>query len=197
MPALSGRTVAILCDFTFEDMELMWPKMRLEEEGATVVVVGGHPAGTKYTGKYGYPVKSDKCADDVSADDFAALIIPGGFAPDYMRRVAKLCTLTTTMLEQGKPVAAICHGPWMFCSARRAADNSPVIKGHSSTAFVAIKDDIINAGATWVDQPVCISRSFGELLITSRTPGDLIPFALAIIDAIKSSSSAGSAMALS
>ena len=186
--SLTGRSVAILCDFAFEDMEVMYPKLRLEEEGVKIVVVGIHPAGMKYAGKYGYPIISHKCINDCSADEFAGLVIPGGFAPDYMRRNAAMRSFTTSMLEQGKPVAAICHGPWMLCSARRAADNSPVAKGHTVTSFVAIKDDMLNAGAQWVDDAVVTSRVNNEVLITARTPNDLIPFCLTIIDALRASS---------
>ena len=135
------------------------------------------------TGKYGYPLKSDKCIDDVSAEGYAALVLPGGFAPDYMRRSPKMLAMISTMAEQGKPVAAICHAPWMLCSARRA-NGSPIAKGHRMTCFSAIKDDVINAGAEYVDEAAVVSKAGGEVLITSRTPGDLTSFVHAIIDEI-------------
>ena len=111
-PRLDGKTVVIFCDFNFEDMEVMYPKIRLEEEGARCLVVGGHPAGMKYTGKYGYPIKSDLCVDDLPPiESIDALILPGGFAPDYMRRNAKMLAAVCAMVAAGKPTAAICHGP--------------------------------------------------------------------------------------
>lgn len=187
--SLEGKTIAIFVDHKFEDMEVMYPKIRLEEEGATVVVVGVHPAGTTYSGKFGYPIKSDVCVDACDNAEllWAALVLPGGFAPDYMRRSQKMLTLTTAMVSAGKPVAAICHGPWMLCSARRA-DGTPLCKGHKCTAFVAVKDDVINAGAEWADEPVVVSAATiggkKELVITSRTPNDLTPWIHAIIDAV-------------
>lgn len=105
-----------------------------------------------------------------------------------MRRSQKLLALTSEMLAAGKPVAAICHGPWMLCSARRA-DGTPACKGHRATGFVAIKDDVVNAGAEWCDEPVVVSEAViggvREVVITSRTPNDLTPFCHAIIDAIQ------------
>jgi len=172
-----GKRVCLFCDFAFEDLEAMYPKLRLEEEGAIVTVVGAHDAGTKYTGKYGYPIKSDAKIDSVDESAFDALVIPGGFSPDYMRRNAKMLALVIAMADAGKPVASICHGPWMLCSARRA-DGQPVAKGIKATGFAAIKDDLINAGATFVDEPVVCDGPF----ITSRTPSDLSPFCHAIID---------------
>mmetsp|Transcript_14863 Transcript_14863/g.47528 ORF Transcript_14863/g.47528 Transcript_14863/m.47528 type:complete len:193 (+) Transcript_14863:67-645(+) len=178
---LAGRKVLILADFQFEDLELMYPKMRLEEEGAEVSVMGAHPAGMKYTGKYGYAVKSDLCVDNVSTTDavasYDALLIPGGFAPDYMRRNQAMLDLTVAMAGAGRVVASICHGPWMLCSARRT-DGSPLAKGIRATCFSACKDDLINAGATYVDEPAVVDGPF----ITARTPADLTPFLHAIID---------------
>ena len=134
--ALLGKTVALFVDHKFEDMEVMYPKLRLEEEGATVLIVGIHAAGTTFTGKFGIPIRSSICVDDVAdSQDWAALVLPGGFAPDYMRRSQKMLSLTVEMAAAGKPVAAICHGPWMLCSARRA-DGTPLCTGHKATAFV-------------------------------------------------------------
>jgi len=168
--------VAVFIDFAFEDMEVTYPAKRLEEEGAIVVVVGSHAAGTKYTGKYGYPVTSHKTIGDVLPDDFDALVIPGGFSPDYMRRSADMLAFIVGMLDLDRPVAAICHGPWMLCSAR-LADTSPVCAGKRVTSFVAIKDDLINAGAKWVDEAVVVDGP----MITARTPHDLTVFCQAII----------------
>ncbi len=136
----------------------------------------------KYTGKYGYPVISDMCVDDLTVDKVDALILPGGFAPDFMRRNAKMLDMIVKLDSLKKPIAAICHGAWMLCSAR-LPDGKPVVSGRQATAFVAIKDDLINAGAVWADAAVVVDSN----LITSRTPGDLTPFCRAIITAIKSS----------
>lgn len=176
---LVGKKVAIFCDFQFEDLELTFPKLRLEEEGCEVVVVGAHPAGTTYKGKHGYPVKSALCVDDFDVDGFDGLVLPGGFAPDYMRRNAAMLAAISRAVAAGKPCAAICHGPWMFCSARDA-DGAPVVRGRRCTAFVAIKDDVVNAGATWEDAPVVVDGP----LISSRTPADLVPFCHALIAAL-------------
>ena len=138
---LAGKRVLIFVDFSFEDMELMYPKIRLEEEGAIVVVAGVHPSGMNYKGKHGYPLKSDASVDEIDHAAFDALVLPGGFAPDYMRRSSKMLQITVAMADAGKPVASICHGPWMLCSARRA-DGAPLAKGRRVTSFVAIKDDL-------------------------------------------------------
>mmetsp|Transcript_22174 Transcript_22174/g.66578 ORF Transcript_22174/g.66578 Transcript_22174/m.66578 type:complete len:211 (-) Transcript_22174:25-657(-) len=173
---LAGKRVAIFIDYAFEDLEVTFPKIRLEEEGCAVVVVGGHAAGQKYTGKYGYPVKSDLCIDDFDASAVDGLVLPGGFAPDYMRRNQKMLAAIAACCAAGKPCAAVCHGPWMFCSARDAK-GAPVCKGRTCTSFVAIKDDVINAGAEWVDAPVVVDGP----LISARTPNDLVPFVQALI----------------
>ena len=144
---------------------------RLQEEGAEVIVVGAHPAGQKYTGKYGYPVKSHVNIEEFSSLTVDGLVLPGGFAPDYMRRNKHMLEAITTSIELGKPCAAICHGPWMFCSAR-FPNGQPVCHQRQCTSFVAIKDDLINAGAQFVDAPVVVDGP----LITARTPADLIPF---------------------
>ena len=174
---LLGKRVAIFVDYAFEDLEVTFPKLRLEEEGAEVLVVGAHPAGTKYTGKYGYPVKSHLAIDDLDVAALDGLVLPGGFAPDYMRRSAGMLRAVVACVEAGKCVAAICHGPWMFCSARHSATGDPVAKGRRCTAFAAIKDDVVNAGATFVDAAVVVDGP----LVSSRTPADLVDFCHAII----------------
>src|SRR5207302_3929507 len=122
----------------------------------------------------GYPVKSDRGARDVSADDFDLLVIPGGYAPDHMRRHEAMVRLVSTMAEQGKVVAAICHGPWVLCSTQ-------ALKGHKATCFFSIKDDVMNAGANYVDAEVVRDGN----LITSRKPDDLPAFLQAIFQAIR------------
>jgi protease I len=143
------------------------------------VTVVGPEAGHSYPSKLGYPAKSDKAARDVSANDFDVLIIPGGFAPDYLRRHDAILRLVSTMVEQGKVVAAICHGPWVLCSTQ-------ALKGRKATCFFAIKDDVSNAGATYVDAEVCRDGN----LVTSRKPDDLPAFMKAVFDAVCEQASA-------
>ena len=133
----------------------------------------GPEAGKTYSSKLGYPAKSEVAAADVSAEDFDAVVIPGGFAPDYIRRSSFMLDLVRDMADQGKVVAAICHGPWVLCS-------TPALKGRRATSFFAIKDDVTNAGADWVDEPVVRDGN----IITSRTPDDLPVFLRTVIEAV-------------
>jgi protease I len=170
---LKGKRAAVLVEQQYQEMEVWYPIYRLREAGCTVVTVGPK-AGQKYPSKLGYPVESDKAARDVSANDFDLLVIPGGFAPDYLRRDPAILKLVGAMAEQGKIVAAICHGPWVLCSTQ-------ALKGKKATCFFAIKDDVQNAGATYVDAEVVRDGN----LITSRTPDDLPAFLVAILAAVK------------
>lgn len=169
---LQGKRAAILVEQMYQEMELWYPLYRLREAGCQVTLVGPE-AGKTYASKLGYPAKSDKAAEDVSADDFDLLIIPGGYAPDHMRRCEAMIRLTSTMAEQGKPVAAICHAAWMLCSTQ-------ALKGRKATCFFAIKDDVINAGAKYVDAEVVRDGN----IITSRKPDDLPAFMQAVIQAV-------------
>merc|ERR550534_749946 len=155
------KTIGILVEFNFEDLELTYPRLRFIEDGHTVYLIGPQ-ANFKYKGKHGYPAKSTHCIDDVTHKDLDALVIPGGWAPDYWRRDERFLKLVRDMVAQKKPVAAICHGPWLLCSA-------DVLKGRKATCFYSIKDDVKNAGATYVDEPVVIDGP----VITSRVPDDL------------------------
>lgn len=157
-------------DHIYEDLELLYPKYRLIEEGASVTVAGPKARET-YLGKHGYPCKSDQAIDDVHEKDFDALVIPGGFAPDQLRRDPKVLELTTQFHNSGKLVAHICHAGWIPISAK-------IVKGFTCTSTPGIKDDLINAGAIWIDQPVVVDRN----QITSRRPDDLPQFCRAIID---------------
>jgi protease I len=150
-----------------------YPVYRLREAGCKVTLVGPE-AGQTYPSKLGYPARSDRAARDVRANDFDLLVIPGGFAPDYLRRDEAVLKLVSTMAEQGKPVAAICHGPWVLCSTQ-------ALKGRKATCFFAIKDDVTNAGARYVDQEVVRDGN----LITSRKPDDLPAFLQTLIQAVK------------
>src|SRR5437016_11721314 len=173
MRELEGKRAAVLVEQQYQEMEVWYPLYRLREAGGKVTLVGPE-AGQNYPSKLGYPAKSDKAARDVSADDFDILIIPGGYAPDHMRRCEPMIRLVSTMAEQGKPVAAICHGPWMLCSTQ-------ALKGRKATCFFAIKDDVINAGAQYVDQEVVRDGN----IITSRKPDDLPAFLQTLIQVVR------------
>ncbi|MCS7232893.1 MAG: type 1 glutamine amidotransferase [Synergistetes bacterium] len=175
MERLKGRRIAILVEDTFEDLELWYPLLRMKEEGAEVVLVG--PEKRTYKGKYGVPAEADITSDQAKADDFDAVIIPGGYSPDRMRRDPKLVNFVKEAGEKGKVVAAICHGPWMLASAN-------LLRGRKATAFFAIKDDVVNAGAEFVDAEAVVDGN----IITSRTPKDLPAFCKAIIEALLSGS---------
>lgn len=168
---LEGKKIAIFVAEMFEDLEFWYPYLRMQEEGAEVTAIG--PEEERYMGKHGLPAKTDKGIDGVKAIEFDALIIPGGYSPDHMRRSPKMITFVREMDKQRKLVAAICHGPWMLASAE-------IIKGKKVTSFHSIKDDLIHAGAEWVDLKVVKS----EHVITSRNPHDLPAFCTAIIEAM-------------
>src|SRR5204862_3983469 len=170
---LNGKRVAVLVEQQYQEMEVWYPVYRLREAGCQVTLVGPE-AGQTYPSKLGYPAKSDRAAKDVSANDFDALVIPGGFAPDFIRRNEAMIRLTSTMAEQGKVVAAICHGPWVLCSTQ-------ALKGRKATCFFAVKDDVINAGGKYVDAEVVRDAN----LITSRRPDDLPAFMQSIIQAAR------------
>lgn len=168
---LSGMRIAVLAENEYEDLELLYPYYRLKEAGAEVVLVG--PKAEVYASKHGYPAKADKAADEVSARDFAAVVVPGGFAPDRLRRYPAVLQLVREASEQGKVVAAICHAGWVLASAG-------ILRGRTATSTPAIKDDMINAGAKWVDREVVRDGK----LITSRRPDDLPAFCREIIAAL-------------
>lgn len=168
---LKGKRIAILAGPEYEDLELHYPRLRLEEEGAEVVVagIGAHT----YTGKKGYPVTVDAQVTDLNAREFDAVVIPGGYAPDYMRRSEELLAFVREIDDQGKAVGAICHAGWVPASAG-------ILKGKRMTCVAAIKDDVINAGAEYVDAPVVVDGN----LVTSRKPDDLPHFLPALIEVI-------------
>lgn len=157
----------------YQEMELWYPLYRFQEAGAEVVVVGAK-AGVTYTSKLGYPCVSQKSYDELKAADYDGLIVPGGYAPDHMRRYTAATQFAKAMNDQGKLVAAICHAPWVFCSA------SGMLKGRRATSFFAIKDDVINAGAAWEDAEVVVDGN----LVTSRKPDDLPAFCRACIQVL-------------
>lgn len=165
---LKGKKVLILADDIYEDMELWYPKIRLTEAGAKVTVAGVEKRA--YKGKHGYPVEADARISACRPEDFDCIVIPGGYAPDKLRRSKAALNFVRQMHEDGKVVAAICHAAWVPISAG-------IVKGRTMTCFSAIKDDLVNAGATFVDQAVVVDGN----IVTSRTPDDLPDFCRAII----------------
>jgi protease I len=174
MMELTDKRFAIMVDTQFNDHEFWYPYYRLKEAGAEVTVVASTTTQT-YVGKYGTPAKADRVPAEINVTDYAGLVIPGGYAPDHMRRDQNMVSLVRAFNQQGKIVAAICHAGWMLVSAG-------ILKGRTVTSFFAIKDDLVNAGATWRDHEVVIDAN----LITSRTPDDLPAFMRAIIAASSS-----------
>ena len=167
---LSGRRVLILLGEDYEDLELQYPKYRLIEAGAAVTV-GAMKAHHTYHGKHGYPQTSDDSLSGMHADNFDALVIPGGWMPDKLRRSDEVKALVRTIAEAGKPIASICHGPLIDISAE-------IVKGRTYTSSPGVKDDLVNAGATWVDRSVCVDGN----RVSARRPDDLPDFCRAFIE---------------
>ena len=170
---LENRKIAILIEDMFNVFEFWYPYYRLKEEGAEIIVVGSGRTDV-FTGKPGTECRADVRAEDVTAGDVDGLVIPGGYAPDMMRRYPAMVKLVKDVHQENKLLAAICHAGWMLASA-------DILKGKKVTSFLAIKDDLVHAGADWVDQGVVVDGN----LITSRTPDDLPVFMKAIIDFLK------------
>ncbi|MCC5947816.1 MAG: type 1 glutamine amidotransferase [Nitriliruptoraceae bacterium] len=169
---LDGTKVLVLAADLFEDSELLYPVLRLTEEGAEVTTVSVD--GSAVHGKKGHgPFPVDAAIDEVAEADFAGLVIPGGFAPDALRRSEAVLDLVRAFDTADKPIAFICHAGWVPISAG-------IIRGRTATSFTAIKDDMVNAGCEWVDEPVVIDGN----LISSRHPGDLGPWMRALIPAL-------------
>jgi protease I len=165
--------VAILVEEQYQVLEVWYPYLRFREEGIETLFIG---SGTKkvYGSKEGYPAQEDMSIDNARVQDFAAVVIPGGWAPDFLRRHASINNFVREMFANGKVVASICHGGWVLASAG-------ILKGRKATSFIAIKDDIVNAGAEYLDKEVVVDGN----LITSRTPNDLPAFSKAILKLIK------------
>lgn len=169
---LADQRILVFVEKEYEDLELWYPKLRLEEAGAHVTVAGPE-AGVNYPGKHGYPCVSDAEIADMEAEDFHGVVCPGGWAPDKLRRDPKVLELVGAFHAAGKLVAAICHGGWIPISAG-------VYDGVRVTGSPGIKDDLLNAGAEFVDAPVVVDRHH----VTSRRPSDLPDFLRATIEVL-------------
>lgn len=170
---LDGVRILAFVGDIYEDLELWYPKLRMEEAGAHVTLAGPK-AGIEYSGKHGYPCLSDAAIADMDFDDFDGVLCPGGFMPDKLRRDSKVLELVHGFHAQKKLVAAICHGGWIPISAK-------VYDGVRVTGSPGIKDDLINAGAIWEDAPVVVDRHF----VSSRKPDDLPQFCKAMIQILQ------------
>jgi protease I len=169
---LQGKRIAYLVEDGFEDLEFWVPMMRLREEGAEVTVVGTGSARV-YHGKHGLTATPDTTADQVTADQFDAVVIPGGWAPDRLRRYDSVLRLVRDTYNQGKIIGAICHAGWVPISAG-------IVRGHRATGTVAIKDDLVNAGAEWVDAPALRDGN----LVWGRVVEDIPVFCRELVAAI-------------
>lgn len=173
MAEITGKRVVLYVDELYNDFEYWYPKYRLTEAGAEVVTAASE-AGKAYKSKYGLPATADISYAACTPERFDAVVIPGGYAPDIIRRDLLALNMVRRMDELGKVVAFICHAGWVPISAG-------VVKGRAVTSFSAIKDDLVNAGALWQDASVVVDRN----MITSRKPDDLPDFCRAIIAALK------------
>ena len=170
--SIQNKHIAILAEDDYQELELHYPRLRLIEAGARVSVLG---AGKDvYHSKNGYTAECDADVAAVDAGDFDAVVIPGGMAPDKMRRHESMVKFVRALNEAGKPVAWICHAGWMAVSA-------DIIRGRRVTSFSSIRDDMVNAGGDWVDEAVVVDGN----LISSRVPGDLPEFCKALLEALE------------
>ncbi|MGC1878245.1 MAG: type 1 glutamine amidotransferase domain-containing protein [Rhabdochlamydiaceae bacterium] len=167
------KKIVVFVEELYEDLELWYPKIRLEEAGHQVIVAGPI-AGHTYKGKHGYPCQAEITFKQAVSVVNAAVVIPGGFAPDRLRRSPEVLAVVKQSFEAGKIIAFICHAGWVCISAK-------ILKGKNATSTVAIKDDMENAGAIWKDQSVVVDGN----LISSRNPGDLALFAKSVVDHLK------------
>ncbi|MFX1452156.1 MAG: type 1 glutamine amidotransferase domain-containing protein [Promethearchaeota archaeon] len=171
--SLKGKKIIVLAENDYEDLELWYPLLRMREEGAEVTIVG---SGTSkdYNSKHGYPVTVDLDANEVKVDSYDAIIVPGGWAPDKLRRYPSVVKLVKSAFDKNKIIAAVCHGPSLLISAK-------ILEGKTATCYFAIKDDVIYAGAKYIDKEVVRDGN----IITSRMPDDLPAFCREIISALK------------
>jgi protease I len=169
---LKGKKIAVLVADQYQELEVWYPLLRFREDGAETIAVGAE-AGATYASKKGYAVTADKSVEAISPADFDAVVIPGGWAPDFLRQDRRMVKFVQDMDRAGKVVAAICHAGWLLCSA-------DVVRGRRVTCFKAIKDDMQHAGAHYVDEEVVVDGN----LITSRKPTDLPAFCREISKAL-------------
>lgn len=169
MTTLSGKKVLAFVDHEFEDLEMWYPVLRLREAGAEVTIAGPK-TGETYVGKYGVPITADSEFSSVKSADYDGLYVPGGWAPDKLRRDADVLRLTREFHEAEKPIAHICHGGWVLISAK-------ICEGYTMTSTPGIKDDLENAGAIWVDEEAVVDRH----IVSGRRPPDLPAFMKAFI----------------
>lgn len=168
--SLKNVKIVTLAHQYFEDLELWYPVLRLREAGVTVHVAG-EKAGMEYHGKHGVPVTTDIAFSDLDPDAYHGVMVPGGWAPDKLRRYPEILEFMRKMDEQGKPIGEICHAGWVLISAG-------IVKGKRVTSTPAIRDDMQNAGATWTDEAVVLDRN----LVSSRKPIDLPAYMITYID---------------
>lgn len=170
---LQGKNVICLLDDEFEDLELWYPVYRVREEGASVLFAGPEK-GRTHIGKYGVPAKADLSFDEVDSAAIDGLLVPGGWAPDKLRRYPKVLELVKAMDAARKPIGQICHAGWVLISAK-------ILEGRNVTSTPGIRDDMENAGATWIDEAVVVDGH----IISSRRPPDLPPYGKAFVEALR------------
>jgi protease I len=165
------HTILILVGPEYEDLEVWYPKLRLEEAGYVVKLAG--LGEREYRGKHGYPCRVDGSIADFRAEDLAGLVAPGGWAPDRLRRDPEVLRRVREVHAAGKMVASICHGPWVLISAG-------IVRGRRVTSSPGIRDDLVNAGARWIDEPAVVDGG----IVSSRAPGDLPAFGAAMLSVL-------------
>ena len=168
---MTAKTVLLLAGPEYEDLELWYPKLRLEEAGFVARIAG--LGEREYRGKHGYPCRVDGSVADFLARDLVGIVVPGGWAPDKLRRNQAVLALVRELDQQGKLVASICHGPWVLISAG-------IVRGRRMTSSVGIRDDLTNAGAVWVDEPAVVDGN----LVSGRVPKDLPAFGKAMLEVL-------------
>jgi protease I len=166
------KRIACLVGPEYEDLEVWYPKLRLEEAGYAVPLVG--IGDSAYRGKHGYPATVDLHVDDIDAGTLDGIIAPGGWAPDKLRRIPAVLDAVRVVHERGRMVATICHGPWILISAG-------IVRGRKLTGSGGVRDDVMNAGGLWVDQPAVIDGN----IVSARVPKDLPAFGVAMLEVLR------------
>lgn len=169
---LTGKKVIALVDEEFEDLELWYPIYRVREEGAEVHLAGLEK-GKKYIGKYGVPAEAEYSFEEINADAYDGILVPGGWAPDKLRRYSKVLEIIKELHAEKKPIGQICHAGWVLISAG-------ILQGVTVTSTPGIRDDMENAGAIWKDEDVVVDGH----IVSARRPPDLPPYGKAFVDAL-------------